>query len=633
MFVMANFFKHRALSLALVILLSVLLAVLATLQYHWLGQVSDGERERMRAALHAGAVRFCEDFDRELARVYLNFQIDGPMLRSEKGSRYSERYARWNSTAPFPELVSNVFLVSRDAQSRLQLQQFNKVSQHFEYVAWPLQLEHLRRHFEQLETKSVAESLTDVLGMPPFIDGDPPTVISPVLETLAVEGKSDGVSSLHVPFQRMIKPPSEHIVVALNSDSIRKLLVTLGNRYFSIGNDHGQPEYTMRVVSRLVPQTIIYSSDAPTQVALPSTSDEAINLFSLRPELIGNFSLDGVFPARMPVHEAATGGAKAEMNQGPDALMYANGGALWQLTLRHRDGSLNAVVNRTRQRNMLLSGTILLVLASSMILILVFTQRARKLAQQQIEFVAGVSHELRTPITVITSAADNLSDGLVSEDEQVKRYGSIISGHGRRLGEMVEQVLEFAGTISVQKAYQARETAVSNLIEHALAACQTQISEQGFTVEKEIDLKLPVVVIDSAAMSRAIQNLLSNAMKYSGEKRRIKLSACLNASKRGAEIVIIIEDQGLGIATSHLANIFEPFYRCPEVIAAQIHGNGLGLTLVKRIVEAHGGRISILSRPGEGSAFSLHLPVNAEVANHVGDGKTEGNYGQAYTAC
>jgi signal transduction histidine kinase len=242
-------------------------------------------------------------------------------------------------------------------------------------------------------------------------------------------------------------------------------------------------------------------------------------------------------------------------------------------------------------------------------LILVSTRRAERLARQQMEFVAGVSHEMRTPLAVICSAGENLADGVIEERQQVRRYGSLIESEGRRLSEMIEQALEFAGIQSGRKAYALQPAETVRILESAIAACAPLIEESGFTIEKRIAANLPALAADAAALSRAIQNLLNNAMKYSGDNRWIRLMAKPAAGQPASEVQITIEDRGLGIAAADLPHIFEPFYRSDEVTSAQIHGSGLGLSLVKHIVEAHGGRIRVDSVAGRGSAFTLHLPA------------------------
>jgi signal transduction histidine kinase len=289
----------------------------------------------------------------------------------------------------------------------------------------------------------------------------------------------------------------------------------------------------------------------------------------------------------------------------------------WRLVVKHRAGSLEAAVASVRRRNLAISFGILSLLGVSVGLIMLSSRRAQRLATQQMEFVAGVSHELRTPLAVIYSAAENLADGVIDDRDQIKRYGGLIRDEGRRLTGMVEQVLEFAGAQSGRQSYELRATELNQVIEDAITACHMQLAEGDFEIERKIAASLPMVKADSGALGRAIQNLLGNAMKYSVGSRWIGLSVGSAPTANGEEVQIKVSDRGLAIATSEQDRIFEPFYRGREARAAQIHGNGLGLSLVKHIMTAHGGRVSVESKIGQGSVFILHLPILAAAEGTV----------------
>jgi len=277
----------------------------------------------------------------------------------------------------------------------------------------------------------------------------------------------------------------------------------------------------------------------------------------------------------------------------------------WKLVVKHPSGSLEAAVGHARRRNLLVSSGILAVLGASIGFLVVSTRRAQGLARQQMEFVAAVSHELRTPLAVIRSAADNLAEGVIHESGQVRKYGELVRGEGRRLSEMVEQILELAGIHSGQRGFALAPVPVLPLLREVIGASSTLVEEAGITVEYDVPDDLPPVLGDEPALRRLFQNLVSNAIKYGAPGGWMGLSA----RGSGREVVVTVADRGIGIDPAELSHIFEPFYRAPGVVSAQIHGAGLGLSLVQRIVEAHRGRIAVRSAPGNGSEFSVRLPA------------------------
>ena len=602
--------------LVLVVALIALLPLLAVLQFRWLGEVSRAERDRMQASLKTAVANFTQDFDRELSRACLSLRMDARTERARDWQTYARRYDQWAQSAPYPQLVSGVYLVEPaagqpTAAGRLQAYRFERAALSFTPTDWPSGLLPLRATLEQEYEDALQSSRFVYRSAVEVIDGDAMALVMAVADPLMLE-------------QPGLTPPApvtSHVIVTLDANCIHNYMIPrLAARYFTGGDGL---DYRLVITRRDNPASVIYQTESGAAANILAAADASGALFGVRAE--SPVRIEGV---THEIEQSTTTAGKKEhtavrffnlamkrdgavvksaldKDRLSDALADDTEAGRWLLALQHRAGSLDAAVGAARRRNLAVSFGILLLLSLSIAMILASTRRAERLARQQMEFVAGVSHEMRTPLAVICSAGENLADGVIEEGEQVRRYGSLIESEGRRLSAMIEQALEFAGIQSGRKAYALRPADALEVIESALAACAPLIEEGDFTVEKQLAAKLPPVAADAAALSRAVQNLLNNAMKYGGEPRWIRVTAKAAAD----EVQVTVEDRGLGINASDLPHIFEPFYRGAEVTAAQIHGNGLGLSLVKHIVEAHGGRVRVQTAAGRGSAFTLILPA------------------------
>ncbi|HEX4949447.1 MAG TPA: HAMP domain-containing sensor histidine kinase [Blastocatellia bacterium] len=575
--------------------LIVLLPLLAALQYRWLGQVSEGEREQMKAGLQVTARRISDDFDQELTRVYVTYLTRSDRLSDE--SVFAERHQRWLDTAHDPRLVKAVFVASAKETDKLTLREFNASSNQFAAQSWPGEWQPLQSQLEQrLQATRAAFA-----ERPPKLP--PPPNLSPIF--------NGDLNALVVPITKIPQLGSGeqtpeifgYAIVQLDTQFIQhEMLPNLVKAHLDVNN------YDLAIQSRTETKKIIWQS-AATDFSNPDTIQP---LFGLRPSEIRNLlrSQQGQPSAPNPVTPRL--GDSGGGGGGPFGSSPTGDNRAWELRIRHRAGSLDAAVAQVRRRNLLLSSGILLLLVSSIGLLMLSVRRAGKLAQQQMDFVAGVSHELRTPLAVIDSAGYNLTKGVVKDPQRIAHYGSLIRKETRRLQEMVEQILEFAGVQSGKQKYELLPTSVNQVINDVLSASQPLLAEGGFQLETNIAPDLPAVMADSPALGRALQNLLNNAMKYGGESRWIGVNAQATATPKGGEVRITVADHGLGISAEEQRHIFEPFYRGSEVKAAQIHGNGLGLSLVKNIVTAHNGRITVESTEGKGSQFTIALPAIAE---------------------
>ena len=609
-------FTTRAPSFVLLVAaaLVALLALLATLQYRWLGQVSTGERERMQTNLRASTARFTQDFDREIGRIYFGLQIDESTVHARAWHDYAARYRRWQQSAPYPRLVRDLYLVERGAEDNgdTRLFRFDPAGETFAPTEWPAEFASLRPTTARIVLPDAALPAAASL-MPAPVLGDIPAVVIPATTT----------EPLHIPAKGqdqsvLIKTwlaPSSYTVAVLDLAYLRtEFLPALARRYFASGGT--QLDYNLSVATRTDQPRIVYQSDA----AAPPPHDKGdaqAGLFNVRFDEMDVFLPPGQDAAQHVPATPPPRNLSFRVFRRTDTTVIRGAGAVraaldamtdgdWQLTVAHPAGSLDAAVTHARRRSLVVSFGVLLLLAASIALLVVSTHRAQRLARQQMEFVAGVTHELRTPLAVICSAGENLADGVIGDGAQVRRYGQVIRGEGRRLAEMVEQVLEFAGAQRGRRKFDLRPLALDALIEHTLSSWQAA-QDAPPQVERHVAHGLPLVLADESSLRRALQNLLSNAAKYGGAARWIGVSAQADADAR--EVRIRVADHGLGIEPAELAHIFEPFYRGHEARAAQIHGNGLGLSLVKDIVEAHGGRVTVESERGRGSAFTLHLPA------------------------
>jgi signal transduction histidine kinase len=277
----------------------------------------------------------------------------------------------------------------------------------------------------------------------------------------------------------------------------------------------------------------------------------------------------------------------------------------WNLAAQHASGSIDAFIANTKFRNLAMGFGILGLLGVAVAAIIFSAQRAKQFAQRQVDFVSGVSHEFRTPLAVIYSAGENLADGVTNEPMQTSKYGELIKTEGRKLSSMVEQILEFAGANSGKQKYKFETVPIAEIVNSAVNECRPLLSDQNIDLESDIDNTLPEIDADPDALGRAIQNLIANSVKYNNGDRWIRVSAC----NGGQTVKISVEDRGIGISKSDLRQIFEPFFRSKEVVDAQIHGNGLGLAVVRQIAEAHGGRVLAESEPGKGSKFTIEIPT------------------------
>ena len=620
-----------------------LLVLLALLQYRWLGQISDAERAQRGATVTKGAADFAQDFDREITRAYLVFQADPPaeFAPAQLDGRFAARYEHWQASARFPRLIKEFYAFAQDEEGTATLRRYDPASRTLRPAEWPPSMANWRTRLTSgtQQEKAANGSTMFIRQVPAAVWESVPALVVPVpivLFTASVAPDQKLSRKVADAFGRAgMNASLGYTILVIDRDYVsRELLPSLAQRYFSQHRDGEAAaaplDFKVAVIDKAAHGTPIFQSTVAFAPAPDEKADAAADMFQVRTQdfaalvtevrrftsfvstmhadpSLGRFvPPDTGRPVSIVIQQNAAGVPGGVRGSSTTARVSPGASApLWRLVVAHPSGSLETAVNAARRRNVAISFSVLGILGASMALLVLATRRAQRLATQQLEFVATVSHELRTPLAVIRSAAENLADGVVDDEQRIKRYGELMRTEGRRLSEMVEQILEFSGIQSGQRHFAFRALAIAPLLRNIVASSAALIEGAGVTVEMDLPDDLPDVAGDEAALRRVFQNLIDNAIKYGASGGWMKISA--RPAAHGVQIAVA--DRGIGIDPVEHVRIFEPFYRAPDVVAAQMHGAGLGLSLVQRIVAAHGGRVAVNSQPRSGSEFIVELPT------------------------
>lgn len=609
------------------------LIIVAVLQYRWTKQLSVASEARLTTPLQPLMIGWHLDFYGELSAICVALQVGPDSGARDDWDDYLHRYVSWSHAPVNPESVENIYAnpgvvksiyvwqtagraiprllrldpgavriepsgIPEDLRPLLARLQARSSSLSIGLHAWDSagsSADELSRNNER--NSNFVSQRTDLTTGWQF-DPKVPAIVHPIMDT-----------GHHFPHSDE-KPSSKHdpinwIVVVLNLDYIQNsVLPNLTKRDFS---SREGLEYKLAVIAAGRTPRIVYSSD----LGFPSNNevsvDSTMNIFGHPPE-----SVEGDFWQAIKNRESIRNEDWRSFTAPVwfPVIKYGSNDESWMLLVQHRTGPLEAITTGIWHRNLLTSGIVLLLLTCGMFLIVFTTRRAQKLAHLRLDFVANVSHELLTPIAAIHSVGQNLMDGLCDTKADSILNGSNITGQTRQLTDMVRQILLFVSTQNGTIRYTLRPLNVSEIIETVRTNVAMLLESNGFEVDQQVQEGLPNVTGDLPALSQCMQNLIVNAVKYSGKNRWIGISASVHDVKiNQKEVRISVQDHGRGISSSELGHIFEPFYRSPKVVNAQIHGTGLGLAVAKRIAQAMGGRLSVVSELDMGSTFTLHLPV------------------------
>jgi len=582
--------RDRGLWLTLVAL-TVLLVVLAALQYRWTSEIGRAEAERRQTQLERSTWRFAAAFGRETGRLMMAFFRMEPLPPGGDPHAFLlERLAAWRGDE-HAALLSAVLLATRAPSGAVELEVCGAGDGAFKEVPWTSELEPLRGRLQ-----AAPGGRDGFLVRPGTLLDRPLALAFPLV---------DAASGGSRPEQRRGFRVTGVVLLQLDHDYLREqLFPQLAEAYFG---PVAESEFVVAVVRR-EDRSVVFSTEPASSGVLPPRPGDVQR------------SLPG--HGRIGPDRTEPGPAGPDASRGPRfGQRPPDGGppdegrrpleaeSPWLLVARHRGGSLEDTVARVRRRNLVVGFGVLALLGATGVLLATGAQRARHLARQQMEFVAGVTHELNTPLAAIRSAGQNLADGIVKDPAQVRRYGGLIEKEGGRLTALVAQVLDFAGIESGSRAYASEPLSIAALVDEVLRDHHLALEQASMAVERDLPPDLPMLRGDSAALRRAFDNLVANAVKFAASGRSLAVRAAA-APGRGA-VVLRFEDRGPGIPRDERERVFEPFYRGPAAERNATPGSGLGLSLVRHVVRAHGGRVHVEGREGGGTAVVLELPATA----------------------
>jgi signal transduction histidine kinase len=563
-----------------IIAMVVLCGGLTVLQYHWTGELARAEMERMSGSLANQAKLMARAFDTELAQACEALvPTSAELNRGTPASVHLGRLREWKSASPRP--VFKHIAVAIPSGRKLELHEIGISKETFSPMKWPDRWSDLQ------------DNLTGKLdgGSPPFEDRtgflwEIPVMGSGSRNRRGGPGGPGGPrgpgGGFGGPRDDFGGPPDdfggpggpggvlerEWVIVELDADYLRN--TWLPGLVATHLNPGGNVIYDVTVKMK-ASGTIVFSTLPGEMKASPNTQSV-------------DFNLQGSAAGNQP---------------GPPMQ------PLWVMEAGRREGSLEATVAGSRKKNLavavLLNG---LIVAAGWMLLRV-TRHSRRLAEEQMKFVANVTHELRTPLTVIRGAAHNLKRGIVKDQEGIAKYSSLILEHAEALSGMVEQVLDFSGAQAGQLGNEREPVDMAGVLRSAISTLRNEAVFSGCEIELNLSPDLTTDTGDPSALRRAVMNLIENAAKHAGAGGWIGVSAKM----LGSRVEIQVADRGPGIPADELREIFKPFFRGGIARSQQVRGNGLGLSLVKEIVTAHGGTISVESETGKGSVFTISLPV------------------------
>jgi len=294
------------------------------------------------------------------------------------------------------------------------------------------------------------------------------------------------------------------------------------------------------------------------------------------------------------------------------AAPYEQSRETWRVRTSYGPHTIPEIVSARTQPQMALMTVLALIMAGGVFFVANAAAREVRVAELKSNFVASVSHDLKTPLALIQLFAETLELGRVRSSDRAQEYYRIINAEARKLTRLIENILNFSRIEAGLRPYRPAPADIGAVTQKVVGAMGSQLNQTQFKVQVRVEPGLPRVEVDEDAVEQAIENLLANAMKYSGEARQIEV----HVGRAPSHVCVSVKDHGIGISRREQRRIFRKFYRVNSGLSGGPQGCGLGLAIVDHTMRGHGGYVGVDSEPDHGSTFTLHFPIPAD--GHAG---------------
>ena len=602
--------RNRRVSLhwLVIIIAAILISVLALLQYRWLDANRISNQQQMKGYLSDITNRFAASFNDAVQEVVNSLQLpyrkseyaysiqNNEIIRKKRaGKNYQEIVLDTFKTGianlekyKLLRHIKKIYLVECFSRENSSCQEYNISSGTFSSVAPDKDL---------AETLSTLEKTRiepqDMVAIPAgFFLLDFPALAIAAEPVLQAKAENEDMSLIWT-------------VVEFNQKTFTEYLIPFLQNQFVSTKD--AQDYEFQILDTRS-KKVSYASSPEARKEAFTSYDVSAAVYDLNSRLVISKNAEDVGFETCLVQKHTV------ISIGQRVLTLSLGPALGEnelpplaLLARHKKGSIAEAANEQFIQNLILSYSVFAVLIISFAALYYSVIKTRRASQQQLNFVSGISHELKTPLTTICTAGENLKDTVVDSKEDIEYYGDVIYKEGAKLHDLVDQVLQYSGQMSGRYLLEFQHQPLIGIIESALNDNHILFEEGGFDISVDFPDKTIQVYCDKVKLASALKILISNALKYSGNNKRIEITVQQNLRGKVKETSIAVKDYGIGIPENEQNRILTPFFRGRDVRETEIRGTGLGLSLAHEIIQWHKGELQFESVHGEGSTFTIVL--------------------------